>query len=207
MALSCVETIPSEPLGVDISFVKQHCGSAPWAAALTEGRYAASCCALLPLTLRPAGQAAADLCWLRPLLPLTPAVASVAVAPLDNNGGGLTGATISKLHCTYDPPNTGPATLILKLSDETAMRAFKANTCTCTEGSIGERSAGGSYKRAALIERMMNWGFGLPEHDMSVTDRRPRAMFVVVCDDGSGAAAESDDEEAAAASPATPPTK
>jgi len=128
MALACVGAIPSDPLGVDIDFVRRHC-KAEWASALT----------------------------------------SVTVKPLDANGGGLTGATISKLHCSYDPPGAGPATLILKLSDETAMREYKASG----QGALGGAGRSGRdrpFSRGALIERHMNWGFGLTEHDMSLNE-------------------------------------
>ena len=107
MALACVGAIPSDPLGVDIDFVRRHC-KAEWASALT----------------------------------------SVTVKPLDANGGGLTGATISKLHCSYDPPGAGPATLILKLSDETAMREYKASG----QGALG--GAGRTYRRHPFVSLM-----------------------------------------------------
>ena len=97
------------------------------------------------------------------------ALSSVEVRPLAANGGGLTGATISKLHCTYDPPGAGPATLILKLSDETAMREYKASG----QGALGGSGRSGTNKpfsRGALLERHMSWGFGLTEHDMSLNE-------------------------------------
>ena len=127
MSLSCVAWIPTEPLQVDQTWLRESCAGAPWAEALE----------------------------------------SVVVEPLAANGGGLTGATISKLRCTYDPPGAGPETLILKLSDEESMREFKANGGPLGGGRSGRNRP---YSRGAYISRMTNWSFGLTEHDMSLNE-------------------------------------
>ena len=53
----------------------------------------------------------------------------MVVEPLGGNGGGLTGASIARLRCTYHAGGpAGPASMILKLSDSDTMHESKKET-------------------------------------------------------------------------------
>lgn len=117
----------------------------------------------------PGTPAEVDLAFVQRHCPALPELAGLSVQPLAGNGGGLTGASLSRLHCRYAAgAGVGPATLILKLSDVGAMQQFKEER----EGGLAASSAdrGWGWSMSAFRSRALQWAFALSEHDIMLNE-------------------------------------